>query len=209
MNKNKAEHDTTTYQRIIDSATEEFLRLGYKDASLRNIVKTAGLTTGAFYGYFPDKEALFTAIVEPAASELKRRFIKEQEDFKTKSPKQQEQDVFKSPKPFLNWLVDYVYEEFTSFKLIICCAEGTPYADFVETFISIEVENTLDFINQLNKIRKTQITIKPEFIHIISSALFHAIFETISHNMSKEDAREHVNNLADFFSYGWKGIWDI
>ena len=37
---------------------------GFKDASLRNIVKEAGLTTGAFYGYFNNKEELFNALVK-------------------------------------------------------------------------------------------------------------------------------------------------
>ena len=39
-------------------------------ASLRYIVKQAGVTTGAFYGYFSSKEALFASIVEPHAIAL-------------------------------------------------------------------------------------------------------------------------------------------
>ena len=31
---------------------QEFLEKGFKSASLRNIVKTAGVTTGALYGYY-------------------------------------------------------------------------------------------------------------------------------------------------------------
>jgi len=34
------------------------LEKDFNSASLRNIVKTAGVTTGAFYGYFSGKEAL-------------------------------------------------------------------------------------------------------------------------------------------------------
>ena len=35
----------------------EFLDKGFQGASLRQIVKNAGVTTGAFYGYFSSKEA--------------------------------------------------------------------------------------------------------------------------------------------------------
>ena len=41
---------------ILSAAMQEFLEKGYKSASLRNIVKTAGVTTGAFYGYYDSKE---------------------------------------------------------------------------------------------------------------------------------------------------------
>jgi len=38
----------TTLENIHRAAKAEFLEKGYKDASLRNIVKSVGMTTGAF-----------------------------------------------------------------------------------------------------------------------------------------------------------------
>ena len=42
--------EMTTLERIYASAKKEFLEKGFQGASLRNIVKSAGVTTGAFYG---------------------------------------------------------------------------------------------------------------------------------------------------------------
>ena len=47
-----SEAEQTTLHLIHSAAMQEFLEKGYKSASLRNIVKTAGVTTGAFYGYY-------------------------------------------------------------------------------------------------------------------------------------------------------------
>ena len=44
-------------------------------ASLRDIAKAAGTSTGSIYTRFTDKAGLFRALVEPAAGELKRRFF--------------------------------------------------------------------------------------------------------------------------------------
>ncbi len=52
-----------TLEKIEQAALEEFSEKGFLGASLRQIVKQAGVTTGAFYGYFSSKEALFAAIV--------------------------------------------------------------------------------------------------------------------------------------------------
>lgn len=50
-----------TLQKIHKAAMQKFLDKGYRNASLRNIVKAAGVTTGAFYGYYSNKAALFAA----------------------------------------------------------------------------------------------------------------------------------------------------
>ena len=57
------EVEQTTLHQIFLAAMQEFLEKGFKSASLRNIVKTAGVTTGAFYGYYDSKEKLFEALV--------------------------------------------------------------------------------------------------------------------------------------------------
>ena len=54
----------TTQEKIINVATQEFLNSGYLGASLRKIAKAAHVTTGAMYGYYKNKEALFNDIVE-------------------------------------------------------------------------------------------------------------------------------------------------
>lgn len=41
-----------TKEKIEKAALDEFMEKGFANASLRQIVKNAGLTTGAFYKYF-------------------------------------------------------------------------------------------------------------------------------------------------------------
>lgn len=54
-----------TRQRLIECGKAEFLEKDYQHASLRKICKAAGVTTGAFYFSFENKEALFRKILEP------------------------------------------------------------------------------------------------------------------------------------------------
>ena len=60
MNQDNA---TSTLEKIHIAAKKEFMEKGFQLASLRNIVKTAGVTTGAFYGYYKSKEELLDALV--------------------------------------------------------------------------------------------------------------------------------------------------
>ena len=59
-----------THKKIMDSGKVNFLNDGYERANLRKICKDAGVTTGAFYRHFNDKEDLFISLVDPLAKEL-------------------------------------------------------------------------------------------------------------------------------------------
>ncbi|MBQ2481666.1 MAG: TetR family transcriptional regulator, partial [Treponema sp.] len=56
--------ESVTLEKILEVARAEFLEKGFRGASLREVVKKAGVTTGAFYGYFKSKEELFDALVK-------------------------------------------------------------------------------------------------------------------------------------------------
>lgn len=57
-------------QAIINSAKEEFLEKGYKNASMRNIAKKANMTVGNLYRYFPSKEDINRMIVGDTLKEI-------------------------------------------------------------------------------------------------------------------------------------------
>ena len=58
-----------TEQNLIRFGKAEFLSKGYAKANLRDICKAAGVTTGAFYFSFENKEALLAAILDPVIAD--------------------------------------------------------------------------------------------------------------------------------------------
>lgn len=77
----KIDGNLTTLELIHQAAKAEFLEKGFKDASLRNIVKSVGMTTGAFYGYYKSKEELFEALIGEHYAYLLNCFHKAQKEF--------------------------------------------------------------------------------------------------------------------------------
>ena len=58
---------------ILDAARGVFAELGYDAAGVRDIVRRTELASGTFYNYYPSKEAVFRAVLDESAQEIRRR----------------------------------------------------------------------------------------------------------------------------------------
>jgi AcrR family transcriptional regulator len=58
---------------ILEAAREVFVDLGYGAATVRDVIRRTDLASGTFYNYFPDKEAVFRALVQETAREAAER----------------------------------------------------------------------------------------------------------------------------------------
>jgi AcrR family transcriptional regulator len=180
------------YEKVLESARLEFLEKGFKDASLRTIAQNAGTSTGSIYTRFTDKNGLFEALVGPVVDGLKEWFRTEQEIF-AQLPADQN-------------LVDYIYDHFDEFKLLLSCAEGTAFADFIHDMVEIDVAYTVKYIESTGNDALVSGRATPEFLHILSSAFYSGVFEVVAHDMTKAAAYNHVSRLRRFFRGGWATI---
>ena len=59
-----------TREKIVSAAKLLFAERGYEGATIRDIAKAAGMSTGAVFASFTDKADLFTDIAETEQAEL-------------------------------------------------------------------------------------------------------------------------------------------
>ena len=203
------EDKQSTLERIQTAAKQEFMEKGFQCASLRNIVKTAGVTTGAFYGYYGSKEELFDALVGKHAEYILTLFDTTIDDFEKLTGEEQTRQMTEVSSSSILRMLDYIYENYDAFKLIILCAEGTKYADFVHQLVVREEESTFTYIKTLEQMGFHVEPINKKLIHIVASGMFSGIFETIVHDMPKEEAKEYVLQLERFYTAGWECLMGV
>jgi TetR/AcrR family transcriptional regulator, transcriptional repressor of aconitase len=56
------EHKQLRHEQILEAAQRCFARYGYEGATVVRLEEATGLSRGAIFNYFPDKEALFLAV---------------------------------------------------------------------------------------------------------------------------------------------------
>ena len=187
-------------ERILSCAREEFLEKGYSEASLRTIAAKADTTTGSIYSRFGDKEGLFSAIVEPA-----QIFLKTQEAFHAREAEEQPKVMETYVMDGMDEMLDYVYDRFDDFRLLLDASYGTKYQDFVEHLVDIETEYTYKYM-EATKFLQEGSMITEEFIHIMARAMFDSMFEVVRHRMDRDTARKYLHMLEKYHYGGWGAI---
>ena len=190
------------YEAVLECAKKEFLEKGYKDASLRTIAQEAGTSTSSIYTRFGDKEGLFRAIVEPVAEEMRRMFLEIQENFHQLDDNVQQSEMGRYTSLHQMELLDYIYDHFDEFRLLLDGAEGTQFACFLDELVDIEVDYTYKYMEVIGCESVKSGLVTEDFIHIIVTAYFNGMFEVVRHNMSKADAVKYVKLLNRYHMQG-------
>lgn len=204
-----SEAEMTTLERIHEAAKKEFIEKGFKSASLRNIVKTVGMTTVAFYGYYKSKEELFDALVGEQYNTLMERYQDALKRSAAQTPEQQRASIGIDSSAFMLMMTEYACNYRDEFKLLICCSEGTRYENMIHDMVEIETEATREFIKAMEATGAPKYTVDPYLEHMLFSGQFSAFFEIIVHDMPREQALENVRELIAFYTAGWRKIMGL
>lgn len=201
-----SEEEQTTLEKIHKAAKAEFLERGFRSASLRSIVKAAGVTTGAFYGYYASKADLFSALVSPQYETLMSCYRQAQAEFAALPPEEQQKNVSTISGRCMRDILLYAYDHLEEFKLLLCCSEGTHFAGMIDEMVEIEVNGTHDYQKVLNDMGLSSPPIDPRLEHILTTGMFNAYFELIIHEMPLQEAEKYLSELRDFYTAGWLKI---
>ena len=196
------------YESVLACAKNEFLEKGYKDASLRVIAQAAGTSTGSIYTRFKDKAGLFNAIVGPAADQLKDMFVEIQENFHSLDDSTQEAEMGEYTSRHQMEMLEYIYDHFDEFRLLLDCSDGTRFSGFVDELVDIEVEYTYKYMEVINCESVKSGVVTEDFIHIIVTAYFNGMFEVVRHNMSRDDARKYIRLLNRYHMQGFSTVFN-
>ena len=195
--------DASTLGKILKCSKREFLHNGFKNSSLRNIASEAGLTTGAIYGYFKNKNAIFEMLVSPICEKVEKMFSALFQNYYNEDGVTSEINTQKSVEE-LRYIYSFIYENYDEFRLLLCCAEGSSRADFIHTIIDHEVTNTIAYLDHIKKRKNLNFHIDKTILHIISDSYINALLEPVRHNMTMNTAMNNTELLGRFYAAGWE-----
>lgn len=167
------------------------------------------MTNGAFYNHFEDKEALFGALVEPVVQAVSEMYsdsvVKHFELVRTDELKQ----LWKLSEDTIRQIIEYIYEHFDVFKLLLMQSAGTKYASFLDDVVRSDVRETQKLIAELKDRGVSVHDLEDDEWHMLVHSYYSSIAEIVLHNYSKDATIKYAHTLAAFFSSGWQTVLGI
>ena len=196
------EASTETKKKILDSAKAEFLDKGFMNASLRTIASNAGLTTGAMYRHFKDKDALFCALVDDAIDVATKAVMMGDVSHHMNLGSLASKEHFEDENRQTNELLNYIFDNFDAFTLLLTKAAGSTHEHFQEKICDLYTKNCEQLFNWMYKNKISTKKIDKMTAHFIASTVINAFMEIIIHKVQKKAAFQYIENIGAFTRYG-------
>ena len=193
--------DKTIEPRILKCAREEFLEHGFEKASLRTICRKAGVTTGALYKRYENKEALFEAVVAPTLEQV-RMFSDSTEQMNYDQLAMNDmKTVWDMTPDTQKKIMNMLYDHKEGFLLLLRCADGTAHVNFLHDFVMDVTKRSMKFIRIAHKKGAAPYVIDEQELHMLLTAYWSTLFEPLLHDLPRKKALKHCEVVARLFDW--------
>ena len=190
--------DKSIDPRLLSAAKNEFLKKGFEKASLTDICKAAGVTTGALYKRYSGKEDLFSALVSDMVQEMTEYLSELAKVDLTSLTDRELYDLFAlTPEMNREWL-RFLYDRRDVFTLLIRCASGTRYENFRQDWT--EKMNALD-VKQYREARRRGLAARDlteEELHVLTYAIWALYYEPFFLGFTWDQIERHAETIHLF-----------
>ncbi len=196
----------STLERIHSAALTEFMEKGYTGASLRQIVRAAGVTTGALYGYYDSKAALFAALVDEPYRYILDGYRAVVAAFEALPPAAQAGQIGRGARQYMQQLLDYIGAHRPAFQLLLTRAGGTRYARLPDEIAALAAQAAEHYYTALRALGQPVPALDPRLGHMLMTGMVNTFCDIALHDTSPAEARRDVDVLSDFYTAGWLKI---
>lgn len=197
--------DKETKIRLIESAKTEFAEKGYMKASLRKICANAGVTTGALYFFFKDKEDLFAAIVGQPLDELKQILIGHFTVEKELTMSEVYEHINNGHDEFSAALIHHLYANYDAFILLITKAQGSHFDNCVDEMVDM-TEAAYRAMSENIARQMPGKCVNSYMLHWLTHMIIDAFIHLITHEPDEKKALGIMSRIMNFLVSGFIGL---
>jgi len=155
---------------IINAAEVEFFAKGFKNTSLRTIVKNARTTIGNFYNYFDNKEAVYSEIVD---AEYKGflHFLEHHENEEKLGQLVGLEELLSNQEVLFDIVKGVIPSLSTRFVILLECSEGTKYQESKNLLTEMIYEHYMEHVDNDQSMADFGKILSKQFIDAVTSII--------------------------------------
>ena len=201
--------DKATRNKLLESARVEFMEKGYMKASLRTICKNAGVTTGALYFFFQDKEDLFESIAKETINNIWQMMqghynderVMAENGMTTEEIQDNHGDLDESAA-----IIRQMYLHRDDILLVLTKAQGTKFENIADKFIETSEVHYRAMAAEMQKLYPGK-SVDDQMLHWLAHMQIDAFIYMITHIEKEEDGLAFMRQFITYMITGWVGLW--
>ena len=188
-------------ERLLECAKKEFLEKGFAKASLRSICSQAGLTTGAVYFLFKDKNGLFEAVVSGPLGELMQLMQshlaqEEHADISAYSHVSGDHDFFADE------MVTLLYSHYDEMMILLEKSQGSQFENLPDRVVEMldrgYAKSAQAYADAVGGKR-----VNKYMMHWFSHIQVDAFIHLLTHESDMQKAKEKIKPVLDMLVKSW------
>lgn len=199
-------HSSETKKQLIRCAKAEFTEKGFAGASLRSICKRAGVTTGALYFFFKDKDELFCEVVGALLEHL-NVMIKEHHAFELKESQPAVGDFHDTTSDYeaMRLIVHELYQNREETLLLLTGAQGSTMEHVTDRIVDMMDEHNAILCEAMCRANGVPMVDK-KVVHWMSHSQIDMFIFMVTHIDNEKEAMDFAEKGMKYLLAGWYAI---
>ena len=198
-----ANKDHSLDDGIIQAAYSEFLAYGFQKASLHKIAEKAGVTTGAIYTRYKNKDDLFASLLQDFLGTMRALLTPIAEEYEKAKHSAQPEDILRAinaeEQVYFQLLIDY-HDDCT---LFFCRSDGSSVETVLHELMNQKAEQTVKFFSEVYEKEPNA-----DAIRLLMGSQFWHFRQLLDQHMEEGRMLTCLQAVLDFTNAGWRQLCD-
>ena len=196
-----ANKDHSLDSGIIKAAYEEFLSCGFQKASLHKIAQKAGVTTGAIYTRYKNKDALFVSLLQGLFETMEKVFSPAAAEYEQAKKSARTEDIIcaihAEEKIYFQLLTEH-YDECT---LFFSRSDGSSVEAILRELMDRKTKQTVAFFSAVYGKAPNE-----DAIRLLMGSQFWYFRQLLNEHLEEDKMFACLRSILDFFNAGWRQL---
>ena len=198
-----ANRDHSLDDGIVQAAYSEFLTYGFQKASLHKIAEKAGVTTGAIYTRYKNKDALFASLLQDFFEAMKTLFTPIAEEYEKAKHSAQPEDILRAINAEERIYFQLLTGHYDDCTLFFCRSDGSSVETMLHELMDQKAEQTVEFFFQVYGKKPNA-----DAIRLLMGAQFGYFRQLLDKRLEENEMLACLQAVLDFNNAGWRQLCD-
>lgn len=188
---------------ITQAAYTEFLSCGFQKASLHRIAENAGVTTGAIYTRYKNKDALFVSLLQGFFKTMAEIFLPAADEYERAKKSARTEDIIRAIHVEESIYFRLLTEHYDDCTLFFSRSDGSSVEAILKELMDRKTKQTVDFFSEVYG--KTP---NEDAIRLLMGSQFWYFRQLLNEHLSENEMLACLRSILDFFNAGWRQLCD-